>query len=91
MYHGWEGYGYGSQMGIWGWIGPIAMIILWVLIVVGLVAVIRYLWLRSRDGSAGGNSRVSRSPESAVEILKQRYARGEIDKEEFEQKKRDLS
>ncbi|HEU4639219.1 MAG TPA: SHOCT domain-containing protein, partial [Candidatus Binatia bacterium] len=32
-----------------------------------------------------------RRGDSAMEILRQRYARGEINKEEFEAKKRDLS
>jgi len=36
-----------------------------------------------------GQGRVSRS-DSALEILRQRYARGEINKEEFEGKKKDL-
>jgi hypothetical protein len=31
-----------------------------------------------------------RPPDSALEILRQRYARGEINKEEFETRKKDL-
>ncbi len=41
--------------------------------------------------STGQGGRGVNSEDSALEILKKRYARGEIDKEEFEQKKKDLA
>jgi putative membrane protein len=41
-------------------------------------------WLFRQSGTGRG------SEESPLEILEKRYAKGEIDKEEFEQKKRDL-
>jgi len=79
---GWRDYGMGPGM-MWGWwgMGWIFMIIFWGLIVVGLILLIRYLIRISKEGKA---------EESALDILKKRYARGEIDKEEFEQKKKDL-
>ena len=82
--HGW--YGYGSQMGAWGWVGPAAMILFWILLIVGLAVLIRFLVVKTRSGSSIGGSR-----RKALEILEERYARGEIDKPEFEQKKHDLA
>jgi len=66
----------------WGWgIGMMAMMFLfWVIVIVGLVVGIR--WLLGK-----GNQQ---TPDSALEILRQRYARGEINKEEYEAKKKDL-
>ena len=69
-----------------GWFGPLFMIIFWVLIIVLIVLLIRSLLSSNRSRSAGPNLE-----DSALEILKKRYARGEIDKEEFEAKKKDLS
>jgi putative membrane protein len=66
--------------GAWGFGMMIMMILFWILIIVVVVLGIRWLL---------GQSKESRS-DSALEILRRRYARGEIEKEEFETKKRDL-
>ena len=73
--------GWGNTMG-WGFsiVGWLFMIIFWVLIILGVVALIRYL----------GKSGSSRGDKTPLDILKERYARGEIDKKEFEEKKKDL-
>ncbi|MDP2766932.1 MAG: SHOCT domain-containing protein [Candidatus Methanoperedens sp.] len=72
------GYGYGMMSGGYWIIG----LIFWLLVLIGLVLLIKYLW------ESGGGTR--REQESAIELLKKRYARGEISKEEFEEKKKDL-
>ncbi|HUU80269.1 MAG TPA: SHOCT domain-containing protein [Acidobacteriota bacterium] len=52
---------------------------------VGIVFLIRWLITSTRSGSQGATG-----GDSALEILKRRYARGEMDKQEFGEKKRDL-
>jgi len=57
------------------------MIIFWVLVVIGIVFLIKFTVDRTS----------SRSQEpSAMEVLKRRYASGEISKEEYDEKKKDL-
>jgi putative membrane protein len=77
-----------GTMGSWGmgWFGGIFMIVFWILILVGLVFVIR--WLIQATGKKGDSIQHG---SRAMEILKERYARGEIDKAQFEAMKRDLA
>ncbi len=86
----WRGYDWGHGPGMMGgygggWFGSIIMVAFWIAVVVGIIFLIRWLVTTTGAGSQGG-----RSEESALEILKKRYARGEIDKKEFEAKKKDL-
>lgn len=73
----------------WGWghmfFGGFMMIVFWGAIVVLVVLLVR--WLAHTDASG---STTSRRP-TPLEILQERYARGEIEKQEFEERKRDLS
>ncbi|MFQ5896591.1 MAG: SHOCT domain-containing protein [Nitrospinota bacterium] len=64
----------------------ILMAIFWILIIVGAVVAIRWLFAQSARGREGGPS----TGEAPIEILKRRYARGEIAKQEFEEMRRDL-
>jgi putative membrane protein len=74
-----DGYGWGA-MGF----GMIGMVLFWILLIVALVLLTKMLW---KSGSGGLERSQEKKP---LDILKERYARGEIEKEEFDQKKHDL-
>lgn len=61
--------------------------LVWILAIV-LIGVI--VWAVARVGGSGPGRR-GPSGKDAMEILKERYARGEIEKEEFERMKRELA
>lgn len=83
---GGQGYGYGMMGGFgWMWLMPIFWIVFLGLIIWGVVALARGV---SQPGSSDS---ASSRPDSALEVLKKRYARGEINKEEYEEKKKDLT
>jgi putative membrane protein len=73
------------MMGDWGgWgmgFGWIFMILFWALVILGVVALAKWLFFADGAGGAG---------KSALDILKARYARGEINREQYEQMRRDL-
>ena len=75
-FNGDYGWGVGSMMGWFG--GGLMMLAFWALLIAAIVWLVREL-----RGQAGGDSR-------ALEILKERYAKGEMSKEEFEAKKKGI-
>lgn len=76
--------GSGMMGGFGGFgIGWILMVLFWVLFIMGIIFFIRSV-------ITPGQSSSSPSTRNALDILKERYARGEIDKKEFESMKKDL-
>lgn len=80
---GWmQGPMHGPWMGGWmGWLGMLVSFVLLLLLAAALVALIRYVW--TKTGSSGGRG-------SALEILKERYARGELSREEFQRMRQEI-
>lgn len=73
-----QGYGMG-----WSW--SIIMMAFWIAVIVGIIFLIRWVILSTerRHGT--------KTEDSALEILRKRYVGGEINKEEFEEKKKDIA
>lgn len=70
------GYGHGWGM-IWWWI-------------IGLLILIAVVWILVK--SFNKNTPTNKeSGKTALDILNERYARGEIDKKEYEERKKDLT
>jgi putative membrane protein len=67
--------------GPWGFAMMLMMLVFWGAVLIGLALGIRWL-IRQGQGTR---------QDPALDILRQRYARGEINQEEFEAKKRDLA
>ncbi len=74
----------GGLMGNGMGFGMLLGMLFWIILVVGIVFLV--VWIVQRSG--GG--RLSGTHESALDILKKRYAKGELTKEEFAEKKRDI-
>jgi putative membrane protein len=67
--------------GAWGIGMMLIMLLFWGAVIVGLVVGIRWLLRQGREQRS----------DSALEILRQRYARGELAKDDFERMKKELS
>ena len=73
----------GMGMMVWGVFSFLLGLLLIFLFVVIVVAALKWLWGQERPFVIGGK-------ESALDVVKKRYARGEIGKEEFERLKKDI-
>ena len=58
------------------------MVLFWLIVIAAILVFVKSL--KNQGASSHGT-------ESALEILKKRYAKGEISKEEFEEKKKDIT
>ena len=73
----------GLGMTLWGVFTFLLGLLLIFLVIVGVMAALKWLWGEKPTFIAGSN-------ESALDILKKRYARGEISKEEYERIKKEI-
>lgn len=88
-----QGQGYPDHPHHWDWgggwggmiLGPFMMILLVALIVMIVVLALRWLGSSGHTATPHGSA-----PKAPLDILKTRFARGEIDKDEFEDRRRIL-
>lgn len=84
--------GFGGMMGGYygsGFAGPwmaVLMLLFWALVIGGVVLLVVWLVRQGSNMAPGSASR----EDTALELLKRRYARGEITRDQFEQMRRDL-
>lgn len=77
---------YGHDVGGWGWFATsLSMIIFWALIITGIVLLFRSPGRGSDRGDRTGAAPPAERP-SAETLLAERFARGEIDEEEFQRR-----
>lgn len=85
---GWWQHGFGpGMMGGWGGLlfGGLMMLLVWG----GLFALI-YFAVRAGSGASGRDNRGQQPTERALEVLAERFARGEIDAEQYREMKHEL-
>jgi putative membrane protein len=85
-------YGWMHDMMGWGmWMTPWGLILVVILVVILIYALAGRAGQRPSEPSSGSHREEKRDLETPLDILKKRYARGEISREDFEQMKKDLS
>jgi putative membrane protein len=79
----------GPGMMGWGGFSPwwgVLMMLFWLLVIAGIVLLVIWLFRQGTPAAAGPGGSSAR----ALDILRERYARGEISRDEYEQMRRDI-
>jgi putative membrane protein len=83
-------WGYGHDWGMMGgWGGGAFGMIIWPLVIIALV--VGVIWFVRSPSYTGAARLQTARRSSGLDILEERYARGEINREEFLQKKHEIS
>ena len=89
---------HGTGMDGWsgmGWMMWLLMLLFWILILLALAGGVYWLFSRlftsSSHSGPGNNTRTGNPSGDALSILNERYARGEIDDEEYMRRKRKIT
>jgi putative membrane protein len=77
-------FGYDHDLSAWGWVWmSLSMVVFWGAVIAGIVAAIRYLGA-AQDRTSGP------APRTPQDVLAERYARGEIEEDEYQGRLRTL-
>lgn len=87
---GFGGRGFGMHGFAGGLAGGVFMLVFWIAVILLIAVVIRWL-IASSGTTAAPNVGSAPGTESALDLLRSRYARGEIDTQEFEERKKALN
>jgi len=70
---------YGNGMNVWGYtVMTVSMVLFWGLVIFGVIATVRHLGRRDRPTAT--------ARPTAEQVLAERFARGEIDEQEYHQR-----
>jgi putative membrane protein len=73
-------YWWGPGMSGWGYaLMSVSMVLFWGLVILGIVVLVRYLASSSQSAGGAGVARAT-----AEQVLAERFARGEIDEQEYQ-------
>jgi putative membrane protein len=84
------GLGASGALGSLGWIGWILNLVITLGVIIGIIVLVIWAVRRITSGNAGSITNFSSQAQTAREIVQNRYARGELTREEYQQMLTDL-